>query len=77
MSGKGVKVLEENNIQFVIGILEMECQQLIKVFRKYVTRHIPYVLIIFDVMGVLKSVSHTIRIGFLPFSNRHVSKGSS
>ena len=43
MSGKGVKVLEENNIQVVIGILEMECQQLIKVFRKYVTRHIPYV----------------------------------
>ena len=31
MSGKGVKVLEENNIQVVIGILEMECQQLIKV----------------------------------------------
>jgi len=43
VSGKGVKVLEENNIQVVIGILEMECQQLIKVFRKYVTRHIPYV----------------------------------
>ena len=42
VSGKGVKVLEENNIQVVIGILEMECQQLIKVFRKYVTRHIPY-----------------------------------
>ena len=25
VSGKGVKVLEENNIQVVIGILEMEC----------------------------------------------------
>ena len=43
MSGKGVKILEKNNIQVDVGILEKECQQLIKVFRKYVTKHIPYV----------------------------------
>ena len=43
VSGKGVKILEKNNIQVDVGILEKECQQLIKVFRKYVTKHIPYV----------------------------------
>ena len=43
VSGKGVKQLEENNIQVDVGILEIECQQLIKVFRKYITKRIPYV----------------------------------
>ena len=43
VSGKGVKILEENNIQVTVGILEDECHHLIKIFRKYITKHTPYV----------------------------------
>lgn len=43
VSGKGVKILEEKNIQVDVGILEGECKKLIKVFRKYVTKKLPYV----------------------------------
>ena len=43
VSGKGVKILEENNIQVDVGILETECNHLIRVFRKYMTKHIPFV----------------------------------
>lgn len=41
--GKSIKILQENNIQVDVGILEKECEKLIKVFRKYITKHIPYV----------------------------------
>lgn len=43
VSGKGVKILEENNLQVTVGILENECLNLIKSFRKYITQHVPYV----------------------------------
>jgi len=43
VSGKGVKILEENNLQVTVGVLENECLNLIKSFRKYITQHVPYV----------------------------------
>lgn len=43
VSGKGVQALKESHIQVDVGILETECQHLIRVFRKYITKHIPFV----------------------------------
>lgn len=43
VSGKGVRLLREHGIQVDIGILEEECQHLIRVFRKYMTTGRPYV----------------------------------
>lgn len=43
VSGKGVKILEENNLQVTVGVLENECLNLIKSFRKYITQHVPYI----------------------------------
>ena len=59
VSGKGVKVLEENNIQVAVGILEMECQYLIKTFRKYITKHIPYVFMKYAMTMDGKTATYT------------------
>lgn len=44
VAGKGVKVLEKNNIKVKIGVLEKECQKLNKIFLKYISTKIPYVI---------------------------------
>ncbi len=37
MAGKSVKILQEHGIEVVVGMLEEECKDLIRVFRKYIT----------------------------------------
>ncbi len=44
MAGKSVKILQEHGIEVVVGVLEEECKDLIRVFRKYITTGRPYVL---------------------------------
>lgn len=44
MAGKSVKILQEHGIEVVVGVLEEECKDLIRVFRKYITMGRPYVL---------------------------------
>ena len=44
MAGKSVKILQEHGIEVVVGMLEEECKDLIRVFRKYITTGRPYVL---------------------------------
>lgn len=43
VSGKGVKILENQGIEVVIGILENECKQLNEVFFKYIKTQLPFV----------------------------------
>ena len=44
MAVKSVKILQEHGIEVVVGMLEEECKDLIRVFRKYITTGRPYVL---------------------------------
>lgn len=44
MAGKSAEQLRNNGIDVVVGVLEEECQRLIRVFRKYITRQRPFVL---------------------------------
>lgn len=44
MTGKSVEILREHQIQVEVGILEKECQALIKTFTKYITTGKPYVM---------------------------------
>ena len=44
VSGKGVELLRENKIQVDVGILENECNHLIRIFKKYMTTGRPFVL---------------------------------
>lgn len=44
MSGKGVSVLEEHNIQVIVGVLQEECRSINKIFFHYMQNKTPYVL---------------------------------
>ncbi|MCI5517390.1 MAG: bifunctional diaminohydroxyphosphoribosylaminopyrimidine deaminase/5-amino-6-(5-phosphoribosylamino)uracil reductase RibD [Roseburia sp.] len=44
MAGKSAALLRNRGIEVVVGVLEKECQRLIRVFRKYITTQRPYVL---------------------------------
>ena len=44
VSGKGVKLLREHQVQVDVGILENECNHLTRIFRKYITTNRPFVL---------------------------------
>lgn len=44
MAGKSVEILRKHQIQVVVGVLEEECNKLIKVFHKFITTKRPFVL---------------------------------
>jgi len=44
VSGNGIRLLEENGIEVISGVLEAECQELNEIFLKYITTNKPYVL---------------------------------
>lgn len=43
VSGNGVAILRDHQIQVDIGVLEEECTYLIKTFTKFITKKLPYV----------------------------------
>ena len=44
VAGNGVRLLEEHGIEVVTGVLEDECRKLNKIFIKYMTEKLPYVV---------------------------------
>ena len=44
VAGNGVKILEEHGIEVVTGVLEEECRRLNRIFIKYMTQKLPYVV---------------------------------
>lgn len=44
VSGKSIKILKENGIQVIVGVLENEAVKLNEIFIKYITEHKPFVL---------------------------------
>ncbi len=44
VSGKGVKILRDNNIEVTVGVLENECKVLNEVFFHYIKNKTPYVV---------------------------------
>lgn len=44
VAGKGVKILEDQGIEVVTGVMEEECRRLNRIFIKYITEKIPYVV---------------------------------
>lgn len=44
MAGKSVEILQNHQIQVEVGVLEEDCKRLIKVFSKFITSKIPFVL---------------------------------
>lgn len=44
VAGKGVKILEDHGIEVATGVLEEECRRLNRVFIKYITEKLPYVV---------------------------------
>lgn len=44
MAGRGVQILQENNIEVVVGVLESECKEINKIFFHYIQNKTPYVL---------------------------------
>ena len=44
VAGNGVKILEDHGIEVVTGILEDECRKLNRIFIKYITEKLPYVV---------------------------------
>ena len=44
VAGKGARILADTGIQVEIGILEKECRELNRIFNKYVTTKLPYVI---------------------------------
>ncbi|WP_027119503.1 bifunctional diaminohydroxyphosphoribosylaminopyrimidine deaminase/5-amino-6-(5-phosphoribosylamino)uracil reductase RibD [[Mycoplasma] testudinis] len=44
VAGNSVKLLQQNNIQTSVGICERECQDIIKIFKKFMLEKKPYVL---------------------------------
>ena len=44
VAGNGVRILEEHGIEVVTGVLEDECRKLNKIFIKYMTEKLPYVV---------------------------------
>ncbi|OPJ55370.1 bifunctional diaminohydroxyphosphoribosylaminopyrimidine deaminase/5-amino-6-(5-phosphoribosylamino)uracil reductase RibD [Alkalithermobacter paradoxus] len=45
VSGNGVKVLKDNNIKVVTGVLENEARKLNEVFIKYITTNLPFCIL--------------------------------
>lgn len=44
VAGKGARILAETGIRVEVGVLETECKKLNKVFNKYMTSKLPYVV---------------------------------
>lgn len=44
VAGNGIKILEENGIEVVAGILEKECNDMNYIFNKFITTKKPYVI---------------------------------
>lgn len=42
VAGRGIKILRENNIEVVTGVLEKEARRLNEVFIKFITRRLPF-----------------------------------
>ncbi|MDD2568815.1 MAG: bifunctional diaminohydroxyphosphoribosylaminopyrimidine deaminase/5-amino-6-(5-phosphoribosylamino)uracil reductase RibD [Clostridia bacterium] len=42
VAGKGIKILKENGIEVIIGVMEQECCRLNEIFFKYITTHSPF-----------------------------------
>lgn len=42
VSGKGIKILQDNGIEVVTGILEDECKKINEIFLKYITTNLPF-----------------------------------
>lgn len=45
VSGRGIRTLGRAGIQVHVGFLEAECRELNEAFRKYITRHVPFVIL--------------------------------
>ncbi|KXZ40658.1 diaminohydroxyphosphoribosylaminopyrimidine deaminase [Alkalithermobacter thermoalcaliphilus JW-YL-7 = DSM 7308] len=45
VSGNGIKILKENNIEVVVGVLEDEAKKLNEIFIKYITTNIPFCIL--------------------------------
>ncbi len=45
VSGRGKRTLARAGIQVQVGLLEAQCQLLNEAFKKYITRHIPFVIL--------------------------------
>jgi len=45
VSGNGIRRLRRAGIQVRVGCLEAECQRLNEAFKKYITRHLPFVIL--------------------------------
>ena len=43
VAGKGVRILRENGIDVVEGVLKDECDSLNEIFFKFITKHLPFV----------------------------------
>ena len=44
VAGKGAQILRDNGVRVEVGILESECRNLNRVFNKYVSTGLPYVI---------------------------------
>lgn len=44
MSGKSVELLRSHGIEVEVGVMEEECHRLIRVFEKYITTKLPFVI---------------------------------
>lgn len=45
VSGRGIRQLKRAGLQVEVGLLEAECRRVNEAFVKYITRHIPFVII--------------------------------
>jgi len=59
VSGKGAEILRQNSLQVDIGILESECNQLIKFFRKLTMKKQPFVLMKYAMTADGKIATYT------------------
>lgn len=59
MSGKSVELLKSHGITVTVGVLEAECKDLIKIFRKYITTGKPFVLMKYAMTLDGKIATHT------------------
>lgn len=44
-AGRALKIFDEHNIEYEVGVLEKECKELNRIFFKYITTNRPYVLL--------------------------------
>lgn len=45
VSGKGVRILQENGIEVITGVLEKESRKLNEIFFKYIVTHLPFCIL--------------------------------